>query len=156
MREDHTGTSTQLQDTALATFDNFTDPFSTTAYGQDRAISELFSPVSPEEVIVSQMICQIRQGSSKVMAIRNRGFYYVPLIESLKELLSDSRILTMLNTAPPRSREGFLYDFVDGDIFINHQLYSMKPNALKIILYTDEIYMKYAIPWVLMLHRINC
>ncbi|KAL2102281.1 hypothetical protein ACEWY4_001449 [Coilia grayii] len=137
--EEHGGTSTQLRDAALATFDHFIDPFSTTAYRQDRAISELLSPVSAEEVAVSQTICRVKQGSSKVMAIRKRSFYYVPLIESLKQLLSDSRIFTMLNAAPPRSRAGFLYDFFDGDIFINHPLYSMKPNALQIILYTDEI-----------------
>lgn len=40
---------------------------------------------------------------------------------------------------PTRSHDRFLYDFVDGDIFINHPLYSMKPNALQIILYTDKI-----------------
>lgn len=137
--EEHAGTSTQLRDAALARFDNFIDPFSTTAYGQDRAISELLSPVSPEEVVVSQTVCRVKQGSSRVMAIRKRGFYYVPLIESLKQLLSNARIFTMLNTVPPRSCDGFLYDFVDGDIFINHPLYSKKPNALQIILYTDEI-----------------
>ncbi|XP_059909523.1 uncharacterized protein LOC132459156 [Gadus macrocephalus] len=136
--EEHTGTS-QLQDAALATFDNFIDPFSTTTNGLERAVSEHFSPVSPEEVVVSQTICRVKKGSSRVMAIRKRGFYYVPLIESLKQLLSDSRIFTMFNTVPPRSREGYLYDFVDGDMFRNHPLYSRKPNALQLILYTDEI-----------------
>ena len=50
--EEHTGTS-QLQDAALATFDNFIDPFSTTTNGLERAVSEHFSPVSPEEVVIS-------------------------------------------------------------------------------------------------------
>ncbi|KAL7377556.1 hypothetical protein ABVT39_001233 [Epinephelus coioides] len=55
--EEHPETPTQLQDAALATFDTFVDPFCTTAYGQNRAIQELFNPVDPEEVVVSQKIC---------------------------------------------------------------------------------------------------
>ena len=137
--EEHPGTSTQLQEDALATFDTFVDPFSPTAYRQNRTISELFSPVSPEEVTVSRKICWVKQGSSKVMAIRNKCFYYVPLIESLKQLLSNSRIFTMLNSVPQKSTEGFLYDFTDGQIFTTHPLYSVRPNALQIILYTDDI-----------------
>ncbi|XP_062863880.1 uncharacterized protein LOC134325564 [Trichomycterus rosablanca] len=135
----HPETTTQLQNEVLNTFDTFEDPFSTTAYGQNRTICELFSPVCPEEVVVSQKICLVKQGSSKVMAIRNKSFYYVPLIESLKQLLTNSRIFSMLNTVPQRSREGFLYDFSDGSLFTSHPLYSVRPNALQIILYSDEI-----------------
>ena len=39
-------------------------------------------------------------------------FHYVPLIQSLKQLLTNSRNFTMLNPVPQRSREGFLYDFI--------------------------------------------
>ena len=59
-------TTTQLQDAALAKFDTFTDPFSITAYGQNRAIRELFNPV---EVVVSQKICWVKRGRSRVMSI---------------------------------------------------------------------------------------
>lgn len=137
--EEHPGTTTQLQNEALAMFDSFIDPFSTTAYGQNRTIRELFSPVNPEEVVVSQKICRVKQGRSRVMAIRNKSFFYVPLIESLKQLLSNFRIFTMLNTVPQRCREGFFYNFTDGALFKSHPLYSVRPNALQIILYTDEI-----------------
>ncbi|CAM4572006.1 unnamed protein product [Leuciscus chuanchicus] len=54
--EDNPETTAQLQDEALATFDTFMDPFSTTAYGQNKTIRELFNPVNPEEVVVSQTI----------------------------------------------------------------------------------------------------
>ena len=49
--EENPETTAQLQDEALATFDTFTDPFSTTAYGQNKTIRELFNPVNPEEVV---------------------------------------------------------------------------------------------------------
>lgn len=42
--EDHPEMTTQLQDEALSVFDTFTDPFPTTAYGQNRIIHELFGP----------------------------------------------------------------------------------------------------------------
>lgn len=45
----------------------------------------------------------------------------------------------MLNTAPQRSREGYFYNFTDGSLFTSHPLFSQRPNALQIILYTDEI-----------------
>lgn len=137
--EEHPEMTTQVQDEALATFDTFTDLFSTTAYGQNRTIHELFNPVNPEEVVVSQKICWVKQGRSKVMAIRDKSFFYVPLIESLKQFLSNSRIFTMLNTVPQRNREGFLYDFADGAIFKSSPLYSARPNAL-------QIRLKYATP----------
>lgn len=36
--EEHPQMITQLQDEALSVFDTFTDPFPTTAYGQNRII----------------------------------------------------------------------------------------------------------------------
>ena len=137
--EENPETTAQLQDEALATFDTFMDPFSTTAYGQNKTIRELFNPVNPEEVVVSQKICWVKHGPSRVMALRNKSFYYVPLIQSLKQLLTNSRIFTMLTAVPQRNREGFLYDFTDGALFTSHPLYSQRPNALQILLYTDEI-----------------
>lgn len=137
--EENPETAAQLQDEALATFDTFMDPFSTTAYGQNKTIQELFNPVNPEEVVVSQKICWVKRGPSRVMTLRNKSFCYVPLIQSLKQLLTNSRTFTMLTTVPQRSREGFLYDFTDGALFTSHPLYSQRPNALQILLYTDEI-----------------
>lgn len=136
--EENPDTTAQLQGEALATFDAFMDPFSTTAYGQNKTIRELFNPVNPEEVVVSQKICWVKRGLSRVMALRGKSFYYVPLIQSLKQLLTNPRIFTMLTTVPQRS-EGFLYDFTDGALFTSHPLYSQRPNALQILLYTDEI-----------------
>lgn len=134
--EEHPDLTTHFQDDVLATFDTFVDPFSTIAYGQHTATREV---VNPEEVVVSQKICWVKQGLSRVMSIRNKSFYYVPLIESLKQLLTNVRIFTMLNTAPQRNREGYFYNFTDGSLFTSHPLFSQRPNALQIILYTDEI-----------------
>lgn len=137
--EEHPEKSPQLQDEALSVLDTFVDPSSANAYGQNKTYREIFDPVSPEEVVVSQKICWVKQGGARFMSLKNSCFYYVCLIQSLKQLLSNSRIFTMLNRIPPRSREGFLYDFSDGALFASHPLFSERPNSLQILLYKDEI-----------------
>ena len=140
--ESHSGSTAQLQEEALATFDNFQDPFTlmATTYMQDSTIQKLFNPVKPEEIVVSQKVCRVKKGDSRVLVIKNKSFYYIPLINSLQQLLSNSRIFDMINTAPQScNKDGFLYDIVDGSLFKSHPLFSIKPTALQLILYTDEI-----------------
>lgn len=100
--ERHSDSVEQLQEEALATFDHFQDPFSTmaTTYLQDSTIQELFNPVKPEEIVISQRVCRVKKGQSKVLAIKNKSFYYIPLIKSLEQFLSNSRILEMISTTP--------------------------------------------------------
>lgn len=49
-----------VQEELLGTLDNFQDPFVTTvtAYMQDKTIRELFSPVEPKEIVMSQKACR--------------------------------------------------------------------------------------------------
>lgn len=140
--ERHSDSVEQLQEEALATFDHFQDPFSimATTYMQDSTIQELFNPVKPEEIVMSQRICRVKKGQSRVLAIRNKSFYYIPLIKSLEQFLSNSRILDMISTTPQSChKDDFLYDITDGSLFKSHPLFSVKPSALQLILYTDEI-----------------
>lgn len=91
--ERHSDSMEQLQEEALATLDNFQDPFSimATIYMQDSTIQKLFNPVKPEEIVISQRVCRVKKGQSRVVAIKNKSFYYIPLIKSLEQLLSNSR-----------------------------------------------------------------
>ncbi|XP_030579955.1 uncharacterized protein LOC115785156 isoform X1 [Archocentrus centrarchus] len=138
----HSDNMEQLQEAVLAELENFQDPFSMMAstYIQDSTIQRLFNPVIPEEVVMSQKVCRVNKGQSRVIAIKNRSFYYIPLIRSLEQLLSNSRIFAMINTAPQSChKDGFLYDIIDGSIYKSHPLFSKEPSALQIILYADEI-----------------
>lgn len=92
--ERHSDSVEQLQEEVLATLDNFQDPFSSmaTTYMQDSTIQRLFNPVKPEEVVMSQRVCRVKKGQSRVLGIKNRSFYYVSLVKSLEQLLSNSRI----------------------------------------------------------------
>ena len=68
-RHDPSVSIDQLRNEILATFEGFPDPFSnlTTTYMQDQTIEELFKPVEPEEVIISQTLCRVKRGSSRVL-----------------------------------------------------------------------------------------
>ncbi|XP_028297235.1 uncharacterized protein LOC114459069, partial [Gouania willdenowi] len=59
--EEHPERSPQLQDEALSVLDTFVDPFSANAYGQNKTYREIFDPVTPEEVVVSQKICWVKR-----------------------------------------------------------------------------------------------
>lgn len=100
--ERHSDSMEQLQESLLAEFDTFQNPFSmmATTYMQDSTIKMLFNPVKPEEVVMSQKVCRVKKGQSKVLAVRNRNFYYVPLIRTV---FANSRIFDMLNTTPHHS-----------------------------------------------------
>lgn len=87
---------------------------------------------------MSQRVCRVKKGQSRVIAIKNRS--YIPLIKSLEQLLSNSRIFGMINTTPQSChKDGFLNDIIDGSLFKFHPLFSVKPSALQIILYADEM-----------------
>lgn len=45
----------------------------------------------------------------------------------------------MIEKGPQKCKEGFFQDIVDGSLLKSHPLFSEKPNALQIVLYTDEI-----------------
>lgn len=140
--EIHSDSVEQLKETALAALENVQDPFSimATTYMQDSTFQKLFNPVKPEEIVMSQRVCRVKKGQSRVLAIKNKSFYYIPLIKSLEQLLSNSRIFDMINTTPQScNKDGFLYDIIDGSLFKSHPLFSTKPSALQVILYTDEI-----------------
>ncbi|KAI2664018.1 ADP,ATP carrier protein 3 [Labeo rohita] len=57
----------------------------------------------------------------------------------LEQLLSHPVVLSMFDSGPRQSKDGFFYDIIDGDIYKSHPLFSVKPNALQLILFTDEI-----------------
>lgn len=140
-RHEPTDNIEHLRNEALATFDDFPDPFSTltTTYMQDQTIKALFNPITPEEVIVSQRLCRVKRGCSRVLEMKNKVFYYVPLIRSLEQFLYNPRLFNMVYTPPTCSKNRYLYDIVDGSLFKTHELFSINPTALQLILYSDEI-----------------
>ena len=66
-------------------------------------------------------------------------FYYVPLLESLANILKlEDFQAEILNPHENQSNEQ-LNDFCDGSLFKSHYMFSSDPNALQIIAYYDEL-----------------
>ncbi|CAJ1086726.1 uncharacterized protein LOC127420693 isoform X2 [Xyrichtys novacula] len=141
MIERHSGNLDQLKSDAMDIFDQFSDPFSdiSTTYLQDKKITELLQPVEAELVVLKNSACYVKRGDARVLAIKSHYFHYIPLLESLGQLLLHPRILEMIEEGPQPCKYGFVYDFIDGDIFKVHPLFSKFPKALQLIVYTDEI-----------------
>ena len=45
----------------------------------------------------------------------------------------------MIDNGPQKYKPGFFNDIVDGDVLKSHPLFSVRPNALQLILHTDDI-----------------
>lgn len=137
----HSGsTSGQLEKDAMDIFDNFIDPFAGVAtFRQDSVTKKQFSSLDAEEILIAGTICRMKCGGSKDIFIKDKLFYYVPLVKSLEQFLSHPRILSMVEKGPQMCRASCFHDIVDGALLKSHPLFSEKPNALQIVLYTDEI-----------------
>ncbi|XP_049331198.1 uncharacterized protein LOC125799173 [Astyanax mexicanus] len=137
----HPEATDQLLSESLDIFNNFEDPFArvSTTYMQDSAVKELFGVVEAQEIEIAQSACYKGQGPARALAVRSECIYYIPLIKSLEQLLSHPVVLSMFDKGVETCRAGFLKDIIDGDILKSHPLFSVRPNALQLILYTDEI-----------------
>ena len=133
----------QLEKEAMEIFDTLEDPFASlsTTHMRNSAKQEHFNVVESEEVKIGQKACRVKRKGSSGLAINYISFHYIPLVKSLEQFLSHPKILAMIDHGPQNSRDGFLYDIVDGDILRFHPLFSAKPDALQIVLYTDEFEM---------------
>ena len=86
---------------------------------------------------------------------RTDTFYYVPLLDNLRALLSLDEIASeVLNPHP--SEHGELRDFCDGSVFKSHPLFSTCPHALQIIGYYDELEVVNPIGSYVSKHKLGC
>lgn len=130
----------ELEKEAMAVFDRIEDPFTSvsTTYRQDSVIKEKFNFVESEEVSVGYKACMVKKGRKRVLATVPKCFHYIPLIGSLEQLLSHPKVLAMIDE-PQKYNSAYLYDIRDGELMKSHPLFSVRPSALQLILYSDEI-----------------
>lgn len=129
-----------LQKEVMDVFDSFVDPFtSVTTFRQNSVMRKQLSILDADEIPISQTICKRKRGASKNFFIKDKVFHYIPLVKSLDQFLSHPKIFSIIEKGPQRCKEGFFQDIVDGFLLKSHPFFSEKPNALQIVLYTDEI-----------------
>ena len=66
-------------------------------------------------------------------------FIYIPILDSLQQMLSNDRIAKMVLKNPAYSEIGFYYDICDGRLFKTDELFKDKPDSLQLILYHDAL-----------------
>ena len=67
-----------------------------------------------------------------------RKFYYIPLLETLQELLRHKRLCSEIIKVSERE-DGIYSSFLDGALAETHPIFSEDPTALQIILYYDDV-----------------
>ena len=83
-------------------------------------------------------------------------FYYVPLLDSLTNLLSLEDVQAeVLNPHQCHSREQ-LFDFCDGLVFKSHAIFCSDPCALQIIAYYDELEVANPLGSYVKKHKLGC
>ena len=64
---------------------------------------------------------------------------YIPILKSIEQFLSNSRIYNLVTSIPVECNEGVLYDVSHGTCYQNNPFFQAHPNALQLILYHDEV-----------------
>ena len=83
-------------------------------------------------------------------------FYYVPLLESLANILKlEDFQAEILNPHENQSNEQ-LNDFCDGSLFKSHYMFNSDPNALQVIAYYDELEVVNPIGSYIKKHKLGC
>ena len=120
-------------------FESVKDPFvgiETDAL-QSSYIKQNFNYVEPKQVILGKKL--LRKKSNRVIYEKDEKFVYIPILESLKQILTNSRISKMVLRKPKCCDKDVFYDVQDGSIYQDDKYFEEHENTLCIVLYHDEL-----------------
>ena len=102
-------------------------------YKQDKFIRENFRYIAPLEIVLNKTDAD--KGAVKDC------FHYIPVCESVKALLEDPTVITVLDNAKGNdSKEaGVLRDVKDGNVFKNVKFFQDNPGAFAAMFYSDAV-----------------
>ena len=122
-------------------FEHFEDPFENlgTSSLQRRYISSNMNYIAPIEYKLGQRIAYRNKGSKRQMCAKDETMIYIPILDSIEQLLFNQRILEMVMSYPQEHDDDILYDICDGECFKNNPIFQQHKNALQVILYHDEV-----------------
>ena len=132
----------QLDEKAVSNvFKTCEDPFEhiSTTYLQSTYIKKNMNYVEPIQYVLATNVGFKNQGAKRQMCEVSDTMVYVPILKSIEQLLSNSRIFNLVTSAPKQCKEGVLYDVSDGSCYRNNPFFQAHPNALQLILYHDEV-----------------
>jgi hypothetical protein len=122
-------------------FDQVPDPFSgiETEALCSSYIKKTFNYVQYKEVSLGKKLVRKKKGQKLIISEKDETFIYIPILESLNQLLSNKRIAAIILRKPKLCEAGVMYDICDGSIYRNDEYFKEHPDALVLILYHDEL-----------------
>ena len=125
----------------LQALDNIPDLFSgiETEALHAAYVKKSFKYVAYKKFCLGIRYVRKKKGAKRVISEQNESFIYIPILESLQQLLGNKKIASIILRRPKCCEKGVLYDICDGSIFQNDNYFKEHPDALVIILYHDEL-----------------
>ena len=106
---------------------------------QSKYIRENFNYVHHREVPLGRKLSRKKKGAKRVLCEKEEKFIYIPVLESLQQLLSNDRISSMVLKKQKCCNPGVFHNIQDGHIYQSHKYFDEHENALSLVLYHDEL-----------------
>lgn len=106
---------------------------------QNTYVKENFNHVDFKIVSLGKKLILKKKRHKRMLFEKDESFVYIPLLESLRQFLSNRRIRTLILRKPTLSEPGVYYDICDGAIYRNDNYFKEHPDALMVILDHDEV-----------------
>ncbi|KAE8738631.1 hypothetical protein FOCC_FOCC015883 [Frankliniella occidentalis] len=112
---------------------NFDSNLSST-YRRKEYFKKMFTFVKPEKV---EFFKPVKNSCGNIVNVK-KFFYYVPVPDTLEACLKDKSLNIKL-VPPTFSKDGFLVDVTDGEVFKNNKFFQENPTAFCLALYQDGV-----------------
>ena len=109
----------------------------------------------PIEIPLDNIYINCFSGVKRRKVHSTRTFLYVPLFDTLSQLLQNKEILSEI-TRIRHSDQMTMKDFSDGSVYKNHPLFSSDHQALQIIAYFDELEVTNPVGSYVKTHKLGC
>ena len=114
-----------------------------------------FVPFSACEIPFETILVNRFSGAKRQKVQSTRSFLYVPILQTLEQLLKNEEILTEVQSK--QYIDDSLVDYLHhGSIFKDHPVFSTYANALQIIAYYDELEVTNPIGLYVNTHKLGC
>ena len=107
-----------------------------TQYKRTKYVKENMKYVEPLEIVLNKS--EVERGERKDV------IHYVPIIETLKNLMEDKTVIKMLNLNGVNEvvKDGAIADITDGSVFKSNRFFQENEGAMGLLLYSDGVELK--------------
>lgn len=102
-------------------------------------IKSNFSHVKPVEVALGNILKRKRKKNEFFLTEKQETFMYVPILETLEQMLNNARIASLIIRKPHLTGNGYYYDIFDGSTYTSDEFFKEHPDALALMLFHDEL-----------------